>query len=60
MANTRTRLLKLLSNAKQSLSEAESLAAELPVGSEDERQALALLPELRDAVERIENMLANR
>jgi hypothetical protein len=59
MANTRTRLLKLLLNAEQVLAEAETLAAEFPIGSEDERNALSLLPELRDTVRRVQNMLSN-
>ena len=57
MANTRPRLLNLLSNAEQVLAEAVALAAELPDGSEDERQALSLLPELRETVRRIQLML---
>jgi hypothetical protein len=59
MANTRSRLLKLLSNAEQVLAEAETLAAEFPVGSEDERNALSLLPELRETVRRVQSMLCN-
>jgi hypothetical protein len=57
MANTRSRLLKLLSNAVEVLSEAELLASELPVNSEEERQAIAQLPELRETVRRVEKML---
>ena len=57
MANTRSRLLTLLSNAEQVLSEAELLASELPFDSEEERQAIALLPELRETVRRVEKML---
>jgi hypothetical protein len=57
MANTRTRLLQLLFNADQVLAEAETIAADLPVGGEQERQALSLLPELRKTVSRVERML---
>jgi hypothetical protein len=57
MANTRTRLLQLLFSADQVLAEAEAIAAEWPVGGEQERQALSLLPELRKTVSRVEKML---
>jgi hypothetical protein len=57
MANTRTRLLQLLFNADQALAEAEVIAGEWPVGGEQERQALSLLPELRKTVVRVEKML---
>ena len=58
MANTRSRLLKLLSNAEEVLAEAESVAAEFPIGSKDERKALSLLPELRETVRRVQQMLS--
>ena len=57
MANTRTRLLQLFFNADQALAEAETIAVEWPVGGEQERQALSLLPELRETVVRVEKML---
>jgi hypothetical protein len=46
-----------LFNADQVLAEAETIAADLPGGGEQERQALSLLPELRKTVNRVERML---
>lgn len=57
MANTRSRLQLLLERAEEALAEAVTLADELPLASEEERQAAVEIVEMRDAVARIERML---
>jgi len=57
MANTRSRLLSLLSNAKQALAESESLMAKIPKTGPDAEEARQQLVELRNAVARIEKLL---
>jgi hypothetical protein len=57
MANTRSRLLMLLSNAERALAESESLMAELSKASPESREAQTQLMVLRDSIARIEKLL---
>jgi hypothetical protein len=57
MANTRSRLLKLLSNAEQALAESESLLAKLPKASRAAVDARTHVVEVRDSIARIEKLL---
>jgi hypothetical protein len=53
----RQRILKLLADIDQEITEAEALAASLSTDDPDQQPVAAMLAELREALERVERML---
>ena len=59
MTTRRNRLLNLLANIDQQITEAESLTVDVDLSEAEKQRASELLGELRESLERIKRLLKN-